>query len=268
MLSTEIIPQVTQDLTPTRESSCCHCLITFIRKYPLQRYCGRSCFMHSINLKKQNRELGAEKICPTCNRSFAPVIGTRRKFCSTKCQRGSPHNLQNMARYTRKYRREHSEKSKNWGRNRRELRRTRGLCISCNMKVDLDSGSLCTKHWFMDRARGNLASSALGPLLGELLERQNNTCPYTGMHLTPEVNCSLDHILPVSRFVDSRTQIENVEWVHSLINTMKGSLTKDEFIAVCRLIVEYTKSHTTHENGPTILADRARHTFKSPKRSI
>ena len=58
-----------------------------------------------------------------------------------------------------------------------------------------------------------------------LLERQNYKCAYTGLILTPAVDASVDHIIPLSTDAEQYNKIENLQWVHSDINRMKNNIT-------------------------------------------
>lgn len=64
----------------------------------------------------------------------------------------------------------------------------------------------------------------------QLLERQHYRCALTARPLTPET-ASLDHIVPVCRGGEHR--IENTQVLERSINRAKGTLTNDEFIAIC-----------------------------------
>jgi hypothetical protein len=78
--------------------------------------------------------------------------------------------------------------------------------------------------------------------LKKKLEGQDYLCPYTGRKLIPGVNASLDHVLPKSRFPELRCEIDNVEWIDLSVNYSKRDMTKDEYIAHCKHIVDYTNS--------------------------
>jgi hypothetical protein len=68
----------------------------------------------------------------------------------------------------------------------------------------------------------------------EMLETQEYRCAITGRPLTPETT-ALDHIVPMSRGGEHRT--ENVWAVHAHVNAAKGTLSMEEFLAVCRDVV-------------------------------
>ena len=75
--------------------------------------------------------------------------------------------------------------------------------------------------------------------LRAVLIEQKGRCAISGVPLDPE-SCSLDHIVPLSRRelspVDSAA---NVWIVAKDVNRLKGALTYDELLALCRRIIAY-----------------------------
>jgi 5-methylcytosine-specific restriction endonuclease McrA len=69
-----------------------------------------------------------------------------------------------------------------------------------------------------------------------LLQRQNFHCALTGYELEP-ANAAMDHILAVSR--GGTHTIDNAQILRKDVNRAKGTLTNDEFIALCRAVVDY-----------------------------
>lgn len=67
-----------------------------------------------------------------------------------------------------------------------------------------------------------------------LLDRQGRRCALTGRLLTPE-RCSLDHMKP--RAVGGEHALENCQLVVPEANAAKGSMTMEEFLALCRDVV-------------------------------
>jgi 5-methylcytosine-specific restriction endonuclease McrA len=68
-------------------------------------------------------------------------------------------------------------------------------------------------------------------MIMELIERQEFRCALSGRLLTPET-ASLDHRIPLSR--GGTHQLGNLWVVDHQVNAAKGSLTVDEFVAICR----------------------------------
>lgn len=76
----------------------------------------------------------------------------------------------------------------------------------------------------------------------ELVKRQRFRCAISGRELTPET-ASLDHIVPLAR--GGPHAIENVWVVDHQVNSAKGTLSLDEFVALCRDVV----AHQGRGNG-------------------
>ena len=70
-----------------------------------------------------------------------------------------------------------------------------------------------------------------------LLAYQDYRCALTGRELTPEM-AALDHIVPIRR--DGEHAIENTQVLHKDVNRAKGSLTSEEFIGMCREVVQWS----------------------------
>jgi 5-methylcytosine-specific restriction endonuclease McrA len=76
----------------------------------------------------------------------------------------------------------------------------------------------------------------------QLLEWQNYRCALTGRPLTPET-ASLDHIVPVRD--GGPHVIENVQVLHKDINRAKSTLAHEQFIQLCREVVDHAASANT-----------------------
>lgn len=78
-----------------------------------------------------------------------------------------------------------------------------------------------------------------------LLEWQQYRCALTGRPLLPDT-ASLDHITPVRRGGEHR--IENTQVLHKEVNRAKATMTNEEFIQVCREVVEHaSRQHAEGE---------------------
>lgn len=77
-----------------------------------------------------------------------------------------------------------------------------------------------------------------------LLVAQGGRCAITGMPLDPQ-DVNADHILPLSReeLCPTKTE-ENIWLVHKKVNAMKGTMTYDEFLGMCRMVIDH---HTVTE---------------------
>ena len=67
-----------------------------------------------------------------------------------------------------------------------------------------------------------------------LLESQDYLCALSGVRLDVET-AELDHKIPVSR--GGTNELSNLQWIHKKINRAKGTLTNEEFISVCEMVV-------------------------------
>jgi hypothetical protein len=70
------------------------------------------------------------------------------------------------------------------------------------------------------------------------IEEQGFRCKLSGVLITTGT-ASLDHLVPVSK--GGAHTNDNVAWVHSEINRMKGQLSLEEFVAWCAKVVQYTR---------------------------
>lgn len=87
------------------------------------------------------------------------------------------------------------------------------------------------------RAAGHADRKITSIRLRRLLEAQGFKCALTGRDLNPD-NASLDHIQPLSR--GGANIMENVQIVLCAVNQAKGTMTNDEFIAICRAVADWT----------------------------
>ncbi|GIW80420.1 MAG: hypothetical protein KatS3mg105_2227 [Gemmatales bacterium] len=74
----------------------------------------------------------------------------------------------------------------------------------------------------------------------QLLEWQGYRCALTGRPLTPDM-ASLDHVVPVRNGGEHR--IEKVQVLHKEVNRAKSTMTNEEFVQLCREVVEYATRH-------------------------
>lgn len=79
-----------------------------------------------------------------------------------------------------------------------------------------------------------------------LLEWQDYRCALTGRSLTPD-SASLDHIVPVRD--GGEHTIENVQVLHKEVNRAKSTLTHEQFIQMCREVVDHAAFTNTEGNA-------------------
>jgi len=72
-----------------------------------------------------------------------------------------------------------------------------------------------------------------------LLQKQGFRCALTGRELTTKT-ASLDHMQPLGR--GGEHSIGNVQLVHSQVNAAKGTMTTEEFVALCHEVVRHAET--------------------------
>src|SRR3990167_1592298 len=149
-------------------------------------------------------------------------------------------NCVKLRQYALDWKNNHREAVRERDKKCRIKRMKAGKCAACSADRMPGSNLYCKKHWFHSIAGYRFGSRVGGPVLQKIMEDQDYTCPYTGEKLIPSVNCELDHILPVSKYPEKASDFDNVEFVLKKINRAKTNMTKDEFIELCRRVVEYT----------------------------
>lgn len=114
-------------------------------------------------------------------------------------------------------------------------RRAAGDCPECGAPaVTRGNYSLCVKCWFKKMSKEHKGTKRRWETLQQIYECRQGRCRYTGEVLVPGKTTSLDHIIPTSR--GGSDEEGNLEWVTKRINSMKGDLTHDEFIAIYRQV--------------------------------
>jgi len=122
----------------------------------------------------------------------------------------------------------------------RQLRRHRnraGTAICHGRKVDLLAyAAWLTEDWCRDHPEPCLSGPVNTRNIVKLIMHQNQRCSLTGRRLIPD-DMALDHIIPVCR--GGEHEMENVQVLHKQVNRAKGTLTNEEFIALCREVVAH-----------------------------
>ena len=100
----------------------------------------------------------------------------------------------------------------------------------------------CESCYLKAKAWKNLGRQTHWNILREILEQQNNICPFSGDEIILGVNDSLDHIKPIGHFPELKNEITNVQWVTREINRMKRDRTPEQFISLIQKIAKHTRS--------------------------
>lgn len=69
-----------------------------------------------------------------------------------------------------------------------------------------------------------------------LIKSQEYRCQLSGILLEPST-AALDHKVPISS--GGSDSIENLQWVSSDVNKAKGSMSQEEFIAMCKRVASW-----------------------------
>lgn len=155
------------------------------------------------------------------------------KKCSRKYQKADYQiNSKRIHGYTTKW----ARKNKNNGR-----------CIFCNEPLLTGNKNFCEKHYLINLISGRLGLRSI--VVIEELKRKlflNPFCPYTGKKIILGENASIDHIKPISKFPELRSDINNVEWIDRQVNYAKRDMAKEEFILLCKHITNHCGDKDVH----------------------
>lgn len=110
-------------------------------------------------------------------------------------------------------------------------RARQGLC-RCGSNANIFEGvPICTNCWFKRIALMTTGSKRNGQAIQLLFEQQRGKCAYSDELLIPGQNACIDHKVPRSR--GGTNDIDNLQWVTKTINRIKGTMTHEEFVALC-----------------------------------
>lgn len=133
------------------------------------------------------------------------------------------------------------------GKFRKETWAKNGICTNCGKNPSLPAMigkryPFCERCYFKKTSIDCLKTAKHAGLIGQKLRDQNYRCAYTGEKIILGLNDSLDHILPISKFPELRSDPANVEWVTRKVNCMKWDSTREEFIATAYAVVRHYES--------------------------
>jgi len=120
-----------------------------------------------------------------------------------------------------------------------EWHKKEGLCLFCP-ELQFGQSSLCEKHYFCSISASAMKDRTQWEKLKELFYGQDERCYLSGRKLIPGKNASIDHIVPISK--EKKYKIENLRWCDNQVNHAKNNMRSDEFIALCKEIVNYTSN--------------------------
>jgi 5-methylcytosine-specific restriction endonuclease McrA len=103
-----------------------------------------------------------------------------------------------------------------------------GMCIEGCGRSRNAKNKRCKICLLKNISKSSTGSVKSAKLLGMKLVRQKFRCPYTGIYIHIGNNASIDHIVPRSK--GGTNDLENLEWVHVAVNTLKGDMDREEFV--------------------------------------
>lgn len=128
---------------------------------------------------------------------------------------------------------------------------SQGKCPECGADRYYES-NYCRSHYIRGIAHNWNIPSPLDEELLHKLEEANFTCFYTGVALVPGKNACVDHLHSRSQYPDKMADLENLVWCDKWINRMKGSMSYQDFVALCQVIV---KSAEMRQDNPLLRLD-------------
>lgn len=106
-------------------------------------------------------------------------------------------------------------------------------CARCRSDR-IEGHRYCEVCYLKHIAAKRLGAAARWQEIQSLFQQQDGKCSYSGLSIRLGVDADLDHRVPVSK--GGTNEIENLQWVHDMANTMKWHYTEDEFLNMVRLI--------------------------------
>lgn len=114
----------------------------------------------------------------------------------------------------------------------RKRKRELNQCRCCSSQA---MEKRCKSCWTKDILRKHNIDPNLWELFWKKLEDQNFACFYTGIKITPEINASLDHIMPKAK--GGTNDFNNLVWCDRKINSFKNDNDYESLINICDLIL-------------------------------
>ena len=162
-------------------------------------------------------------------------------YKATRYQQGLCVNCRSPRDSTRRLCLVCRKKQAEYAFNLRKKRIAEGNCGSCGGTAETTSAiPSCLDCWFKHQSLLATASKKNAPQLRHLFGLQGGKCAYSGEPLLPGTNACLDHKTPRSR--GGSDLIENLHWISKSVNRIKGTMTHEEFVSLCILVV---RKHTT-----------------------
>jgi len=115
----------------------------------------------------------------------------------------------------------------------------RVMCLDQEQQGEVAARSrICRSDYIRGIASKYGVGMSLREALLQKLESTDFRCFYTGVPLVPGINACVDHLHSRSQHPDKLSDLDNLVWCDKWINRMKGHMSYQEFISLCRTIVE------------------------------
>lgn len=126
-----------------------------------------------------------------------------------------------------------------------KTRRSKGCCINCENK-SLENNRFCESCYFKSVATKRTGSVKNWIAIKSKFDLQEGLCPYSGEKLEIGTNAALDHIIPVSK--GGNNDMSNLQWISSIVNTMKWNFDETVFLNLVEKIFNYHKEKHLGQN--------------------
>lgn len=127
----------------------------------------------------------------------------------------------------------------------RDYRTEAGLCLTCGNSETLPELKTCRQCYMKQTSIHHFGSVVETADLDAMFERQDGRCFYSGRVLTLGMDSSLDHTYAIA--TGGPNSLENVRWVHRMVNQAKWDYNPSEFLGLVRDIYYYQQQHNSLE---------------------
>jgi HNH endonuclease len=140
---------------------------------------------------------------------------------------------------------EHIQKRRDWESKRRTRRVSNGGCGNCTFGIPIPNISICIECWWNQKGV-SVGGVKQVVYLQQLWEKQDGRCALSNLPLTPGINASIDHIIPKSK--SGTNDINNLRWLHTSVNSGKGTISDEHFIEICKAVASYNQNKCSSDN--------------------
>jgi len=110
----------------------------------------------------------------------------------------------------------------------RQQRQEQGLCDRCGRKPRTVKDKYCENCYCAIMASSHLGTVLDGPAIKKLWEECGGICAYSGRKLTLGIDAAVDHRVAITK--GGSSTIDNLQWVHEVVNQMKRNYDEAEFL--------------------------------------